>query len=191
MYCGPMRKNFLALFIASAIILCNDGCFIGGVAFAAPENYLAAQKGLSYSLYRPVNTLGFAQTKFQKLICGGGGESWIYVRFNKGKKSIETMQTRKGAHCSNPGLSVRMPSIKINGLAASVFVYCDPTKPTSAKNCSITDISTVGGYIFLTLPGYYGLKPTDMQVQVTGGISFEELVSVAKSFTPASTQPSK
>jgi hypothetical protein len=191
MYSGGMRKNSPTLFIASALILVIGGFLMGGSAFAASENYLAAQKGLSYSLYRPVNTLGFAQSKFQKLMCGGGGEDWIYVNFIKGKKSIETMQTRKGAHCSNPGLSTRMPSIKINGVAASVFVYCDPTKPSATKKCSITDISKVGGYIFLTLPGYYGLKPTDMQVQVTGGISYEKLVSVAKSFTPASTQPSK
>ncbi len=162
----------------------------GGEVIAAGDNYLAAQKHLTYSLYKPVNTIGLLQTKFQELGCGGGGQSWLYVSFNKGKKSIETMQTLKGAHCSNPGLSVKMPSIKINGIPASLFVYCDPTKPSAAKKCSTADISKVGGYIFFTLPGYYGMKATDMQVQAGGGVTYEQLVAVARSFTPASTQPS-
>lgn len=171
---------------------------LGIALFAGPASamgsgsaYLDAQTGLTYSLYKPVNTLGIAQSKFQLLVCGGGGEEWVYVNFVKGAKKIETMQTMSGAHCSNPGLSVKMPTVKVNGMRASVFVYCDPTKPNASKNCKTSDIAKVGGYLMMTLPGYYKMKPTTMQVQVSGGLTYADLLSVARSMTPASTKPSK
>ena len=180
-------------FLTSVISLLTFSVALSSCAASAMgsgNKYVDAQTGLTYSLYKPVNTLGLAQSKFQLLVCGGGGEEWVYVNFVKGTKKIETMQTMSGAHCSNPGLSVKMPSIKVNGLTASVFVYCDPTKPNAAKNCKTADMAKVGGYLMMTLPGYYKMKPTTMQVQVSGGLSYADLLSVARSMTPASTKAS-
>ena len=159
-------------------------------AMGSGNPYLDAQTGLTYSLYKPVNTLGFPQTKFQLLVCGGGGEQWVYTRFNKAKKTVEVMQTMAGAHCSNPGLSMKMPNTKINGITAGVFVYCDPTKPALAKKCSTNDVTKVGGYLSFVLPGYYKMKAVSMQVQATGGVTYSQLVAVARSMTPASTKAS-
>jgi len=180
-------------FLTSVISLLTFSVALSSCAASAMgsgNKYVDAQTGLTYSLYKPVNTLGLTQNKFQLLVCGGGGEEWVYVNFVKGTKKIETMQTMSGAHCSNPGLSVKMPSVKVNGMSASVFVYCDPTKPNAAKNCKTSDIAKVGGYLMMTLPGYYNMKPTTMQVQVSGGLTYAELLSVARSMTPASTKPS-
>jgi hypothetical protein len=94
-------------------------------AMGSGNPYLDAQTGLTYSLYKPVNTLGLPQTAFKVLVCGGGGEEWVYTRFSKGKRQIEVMQTMAGSHCSDPGMSVTMPSTKVNGISAKVFVYCD------------------------------------------------------------------
>ena len=182
-------KRILTAFISVAVVsLALSSC--AASAMGSDSKYIDAQTGLTYSLYKPVNTLGFSQSKFQLLVCGGGGEQWVYVNFVKGTKKIETMQTKSGTQCSNPGLSVQMPSVKINGISASVHVYCDPTKPNAAKNCKTTDITKVGGYVMMTLPGYYKMKPTTMQVQVSGGLSYAQLLSVAKSMTPASTKAS-
>ena len=180
-------------FVTSVISLVTFSIALSSCAASAMgsgNKYVDAQSGLTYSLYKPVNTLGLAQSKFQLLVCGGGGEEWVYVNFVKGTKKIETMQTMSGAHCSNPGLSVKMPSVKVNGMSASVFVYCDPTKTNAAKNCKTSDIAKVGGYLMVTLPGYYKMKPTTMQVQVSGGLTYADLLSVARSMTPASTKPS-
>ena len=177
-------------FLTSVISLLTFSVALSSCAASAMgsgNKYVDAQTGLTYSLYKPVNTLGLTQNKFQLLVCGGGGEEWVYVNFVKGTKKIETMS---GAHCSNPGLSVKMPSVKVNGMSASVFVYCDPTKPNAAKNCKTSDIAKVGGYLMMTLPGYYKMKPTTMQVQVSAGLTYADLLSVAKSMTPASTKPS-
>ena len=100
------------------------------------------------------------------------------------------MQTMSGAHCSDPGLSVKLAGIKVNGIKAEVHVYCDPINATAAKKCSTTDVAKVGGYLMFTLPGYYGMKSTNMQVQGVGGITYAQLVAVARSMTPASTKPS-
>ena len=159
-------------------------------AMGSGDPYLDAQTGLTYALYKPVNTLNFPQTKFQLLPCGGGGEEWVYTRFGKSKKKIEIMQTMKGTHCSDPGLSIKLHSVKINGIRALLNVYCDPTNASAAKKCSTKDISRVGGYLLFRLPGYYGLKATDIQVQASGGVTYSQLMSVAKSLTPASTKPS-
>lgn len=159
-------------------------------ASGSSDPYLSARTRLTYSLYKPVNTLGLSRTDFKVLVCGGGGEDWVYTRFSKGKKMIEVMQTMAGAHCSNPGLSVSFPSVRINGISTKVFVYCDPTQKDSVKNCSTTKVATVGGYLLYTLPGYYGMKKVELQVQGIGGITYKQLIDVARSMTPASTRPS-
>jgi len=180
-------------FLTSVISLLTFSVALSSCAASAMgsgNKYVDAQTGLTYSLYKPVNTLGLTQNKFQLLVCGGGGEEWLYVNFVKGSKKIEIMQTMSGEQCSNPGISVKMPAVKINGKNGSVFVYCDPTKPNAAKNCKTSDIAKVGGYLMMTLPGYYKMKPTTMQVQVSAGLTYADLLSVAKSMTPASTKPS-
>jgi hypothetical protein len=179
-----MRKLLLSLLILITSLPTS------AFAMGSGDPYLDAQTGLTYSLYKPVNTLNLSQTKFQLLPCGGGGEEWVYTRFSKAKKKIEIMQTMKGAHCSDPGLSVKLSSVKINGVSASLFAYCDPTNTSAAKKCSTKDISRVGGYLLFKLPGYYRMKATNVQVQAGGGITYTQLISVARSLTPASTQPS-
>ena len=178
------RTLFSALLLA--ILLPSTASAMG-----SGNPYLDAQTGLTYSLYKPVNTVGLTQSKFQLLTCGGGGEQWVYTSFAKGKKKIEIMQTMKGAHCSDPGLSVKMTSIKINGISSAVHVYCDPTNVALAKKCSTNDAAKVGGYLLFNLPGYYGMKATTLQVQATGGVTYAQLIAVARSMTPASTKPSK
>jgi hypothetical protein len=159
-------------------------------AMGSGNSYVDAQTGLTYSLYKPVNTLGLTQSKFQLLVCGGGGEQWVYVSFGKSAKKVEIMQTMKGAHCSDPGLSVKLPDVKINGISAKAFVYCDPTQVSAAKKCGQAQVATYGGYLLFTLPGYYGMKATTMQVQVSKGLTYSQLLAVAKSMTPAATKAS-
>lgn len=159
-------------------------------AMGSGNQYVDAQTGLTYSLYKPVNTFNLKLSKFQLLQCGGGGEEWLYTAFGTGKKKIEVMQTMIGAHCSNPGLSKQLSSTKINSIPATVHVYCDVTKPVIFKKCSSADIAKVGGYLMMTLPGYYKLKAVTVQVQVTGGLTYAQLLAVSKSFTPASIKPS-
>jgi len=180
------RRRTITLLVLSLLSLAT----IPANAMGSGDPYLDAQTGLTYSMYKPVNTLGLPQTAFKVLVCGGGGEEWVYTRFSKGKKQIEVMQTMAGSHCSDPGMSVKMPSVKVNGISAKVFVYCDPTQKNARKNCGTSKISTVGGYLLFTLPGYYGMKKVEMQVQGVGGVTYAQLIAIARSMTPASTKAS-
>jgi hypothetical protein len=115
-----LRSRLVITAIAFSLSLLNGAT---AIAMGSGNSYVDAQTGLTYSLYKPVNTVGLTQSKFQLLQCGGGGEQWVYVRFSKGVKKIEVMQTMKGAHCSDPGLSVRLADVKINGITAKAYVY--------------------------------------------------------------------
>ncbi len=183
----PPRRKVTFLLLA---FLLSSSVIPSALAMGSGNAYLDAQTGLTFSLYKPVNTVGLAQSKFQLLVCGGGGEQWVYTRFGKDKKLVEIMQTMSGAHCSDPGLSVNLAGIKVNGIKAEVHVYCDPINASAAKKCSTTDVAKVGGYLMFTLPGYYGMKSTNMQVQGVGGVTYAQLVAVARSMTPASTKAS-
>jgi hypothetical protein len=176
--------------ILSVFLILITSSPLSAFAMGSGDPYVDAQTGLTYSLYKPVQTLTLPQTKFQLLPCGGGEEEWVYARFSKAKKKIEVMQTMKGIRCSDPGLSVKLPSVKINGVSATSFVYCDPTNSVSVKKCSSKDFPRFGGYLLFNLPGYYGMKATSVQVQASGGITYSQLLSVARSLTPASTKPS-
>ncbi|MEY4967651.1 MAG: hypothetical protein RIQ73_350, partial [Actinomycetota bacterium] len=58
---------------------------------------------------------------------------------------------------------------------------CDPTKPAAANKCTTADIARVGGYLIFTNKAAKDLKRTEIQVQVIGGITYAQLLTVAKS----------
>jgi len=78
--------------------------------------------------------------------------------------------------------------VKINGVSAKLFVYCDPTKPASAAKCTTADIGRVGGYFIFTNKAAKNLESTEIQVQVIGGITYAQLLKVAKSLKIVATK---
>jgi len=140
-----------------------------------------AQTGLTYSVHKPWQTLLLPLNKFQLIICPNRKEQWLYAQYGASKKSIEIMETMAGVKCSNPGLSKQAPSITINNRPATVFIYCDPTTPATYKKCTTKDIARLGGFLLFTTKPTKTLKATEIQVQGTGGITYKQLLSVAKS----------
>ena len=183
-----MKRIFTTILLSlTALTLASSA---QAYAMGSGNSYVDAQTGLTYSLYKPVNTAGLAQTKFSLLDCGVGKEQWVAVRFASGKKTIEVMQTMFGAHCSNPGLAKKLALVTVSNRTAAVYVFCDPAKPAAFKKCGTADIKSVGGYISFRLPGYYKMKATDVEVLATGGITYSQLLAVSRSMTPASTSSS-
>jgi len=183
-----MKRIFVAILLFFTWLALSNSTVAAAMGSGNP--YLDAQTGVTYSLYKPVNTSGLVQTKFSLLDCGVGIEQWVAVRFASGKKVIEVMQTMAGVHCSNPGLAKKLPSVKVGNVSASVYVFCDPAKAVAFKKCSSADIKTVGGYMTFRLPGYYKMKATDIEVLATGGFTYSQLLAVSRSMTPASTTAS-
>jgi hypothetical protein len=165
-----------------AIILCSLLLSPGAaLAMGSGDKYSDAQTGLTYTVYKPSNTLGLSSSAFQLISCGVNAEQWIYAKYGGTKRYVEIMQTMAGVKCSDPGLSKQLKNVAINGVSAKLYVYCDPTKPAVAKKCSTSDIARVGGYLIFTNKAAKNLKRTEIQVQVIGGITYAQLLTVAKS----------
>jgi hypothetical protein len=151
-------------------------------AMAASDKFADSQSGLTYSVYKPSNTLGLKTTRFSLLTCQPGQEDWIFVQYGGTKRYLQIMQTMGGVQCSNPGLSKYLRAALVNGNKAKVYAYCDPTQMSTAAymRCGTEDIARVGGYLIYTTKAVKGFEATEIQVQGIGGITYAQLLSVAK-----------
>jgi len=176
-------KKSIAI-VLCALLLSPSAAF----AMGSGDKYSDAQTGLTYTVYKPSNTLGLSGSDFQLISCGENAEQWIYAKYGGTKRYIEIMQTMAGVKCSDPGLAKQLKNVKINGVSAKLFVYCDPTKPASAAKCTTADIGRVGGYFIFTNKAAKNLESTEIQVQVIGGITYAQLLKVAKSLKIVATK---
>ena len=174
-------KKLIATFVALIVM-----APAAAVAMGSGDKFSDAQTGLTYTVYKPSNTLGLKVSKFSLLNCQPGKESWLYSQYGGTKRYLEIMQTMSGVKCSDPGLSKYLRVALVNGAKAKVYVYCDPSKPASFKRCGLNDIARVGGYLMFKAKAGKGLKATEIQVQGIGGITYSQLLSVAKSLKPVS-----
>jgi hypothetical protein len=97
---------------------------------------------------------------------------------------VELLETKAGVKCSDPGVAKLLKPVVINGSKAQVYVYCDPAKAASFAKCGTSDIVRLGGYLIFTAKAGKGLKPTEIQVQAMGGITYAQLLAVAKGLKP-------
>ena len=153
-----------------------------GPAMGASDRFADSQTGLTYSVYKPSNTLGLKTTKFSLLACQPGEQDWIFVQYGGTVRYLQIMHTMAGVTCSNPGLSKYLKTVLVNGIKAKVYAYCDPSQMSVAayKRCGIEDIGRVGGYLMFTTKPLKELSATEIQVQGIGGITYAQLVAVAK-----------
>jgi len=162
---SPVKK-VLAIVLALLVM---------GPAMGATDKFADSQTGLTYSVYKPSNTLGLKTTKFSLLPCQPGQEDWIFVQYGGTKRYLQIMQTMGGAKYLRAAL--------VNGNKAKVYAYCDPSQMSEAayKRCGTEDIARVGGYLIYTTKALKGFEATEIQVQGIGGITYAQLLSVAKS----------
>ena len=170
-------KKVLTLVLALVVV-----APAAAVAMGSGNKFSDAQTGLTYTVYQPSNTLGLKASKFSLLPCQPGQEEWLYVKYGGTTRYLEIMQTMAKVKCSDPGVSKYLRVAKINGITAKVYVYCDPAKADSFAKCGVNDIARVGGYLIFTAKAAKGLNGTEIQVQGFGGITYSQLLAVAKSF---------
>ena len=169
--------------IVSALFISTSSA----LAMGSGDKFQDAQTGLTYIVYKPSETAGLKLTSIKLLDCGAGLEQWVAVKYGSGKKFIEIFQNMSGKPCSDPGLSKKLANVKVNSATSQVHVYCDPSKPSAFKKCTTTDIAKVGGYLMFTATNKLGMKATQIQVQGVGGITYKQLLAVAKSLKPMIT----
>jgi len=151
-------------------------------AVAASDKFSDSQTTLSYSVYKPSNTLGLKTSKFSLLQCLPDEQDWLFVQYGGTVRYLQIMQTMGGVKCSDPGLSKYLRAAVVNGNKAKVYAYCDPTQMSLAayKRCGTEDIARVGGYLIYTTKAVKPYAPTEIQVQGFGGITYAQLLAVAK-----------
>lgn len=173
-----MRKIFASLLIATFLFPST------AIAMGSGDKFSDAQTGLTYTVYKPSKTLGLPSKLFQLIDCQPAEEQWIYAKYGGTIRYIEIMQTMEGVKCSDPGIAKLLKPVVINGIKAKVYVYCDPAKAASFKKCGTEDIMRVGGYLSFTTKASKLLMGTEIQVQAIGGITYAQLLSVAKGLKP-------
>ena len=176
--------KFTKVFVVIAALAISTS---GAQAMFLGDYFQNAQTRLSYVVYKPSDTTGLKLTSFKMLECGAGLEQWIAIKYGSGKKFIEVFQNMSGKPCSDPGLSKKLTNTKVNKIVAQVRVYCDPSKPAVYKKCTTADIAKVGGYLMFTATNKVKMKSTQIQVQGAGGITYKQLLTVAKSLKPMIT----
>ena len=175
-----MRK-FLASVLITALLFPATAFAMG-----TGDKFLDAQTGLTYTVYKPSKTLGLSGKMIELLDCQPEEEQWLYAKYGGTARYLEIMQTRAGVKCSDPGLAKLLKPVVINGVKAQVYVYCDPAKAASFKKCGTADIVRVGGYLIFTTKRGKILTGTEIQVQGMGGITYAQLLTVAKGLKPVS-----
>ena len=173
-----MRKLLATLMVVSLIGVSPS------IAMGSGNKFVDAQTGLTYTVHKPSNTLSMPGKLFQLLDCQPEEEQWLYAKYGGTVRYIEIMQTMAGVKCSDPGVAKLLKPVVINGVKAQVYVYCDPAKAASFAKCGTTDILRLGGYLIFTTKPSKGLKGTEIQVQGMGGITYAQLVTVAKGLKP-------
>ena len=168
-------KKFITLVLALTVLAPT-----AALAMGSGDKFSDAQTGLTYSVYKPSTTLGLAAVTFSLLPCQPGKEQWLYAKYGGTKRYLEIMETMAGVKCSNPGLSKYLRVAAINGVNAKVYVYCDPMNAAAFKKCGVNDIARVGGYLMFTTKAVKPYKGAEIQVQGIGGITYAQLLTVAK-----------
>ena len=172
----------LSLVKKTIAIMCALLFLTPATAVAASDKFSDSQTTLSYSVYKPSNTLGLKTSKFSLLQCLPDEQDWLFVQYGGTVRYLQIMQTMGGVKCSDPGLSKYLRAAVVNGNKAKVYAYCDPTQMSLAayKRCGIEDIGRVGGYLIYTTKAVKPYAPTEIQVQGFGGITYAQLLAVAK-----------
>jgi hypothetical protein len=172
----------LSLVKKTIVIMCALLFLAPATAVAASDKFSDSQTTLSYSVYKPSNTLGLKTSKFSLLQCLPDEQDWLFVQYGGTVRYLQIMQTMGGVKCSDPGLSKYLRAALVNGNKAKVYAYCDPTQMSLAayKRCGIEDIGRVGGYLIYTTKAVKPYAPTEIQVQGFGGITYAQLLAVAK-----------
>ena len=153
-------------------------------AMGSGNKFVDAQTGLTYTVYKPSTTLGMTGKAFQLIDCQPEEEQWLYVKYGGSVRYIEIMESMAGVKCSDPPIAKLLKPVVINGAKAQVYVNCDPAKTESFKKCGTEDIIRLGGYLIFTTKAGKILKGTRIQVVAMGGITYAQLITVAKGLKP-------
>jgi hypothetical protein len=171
------RLSQCALIAATAAISLATPSSVLSAGSAPTWRELAA--GVSFPVYRPTVTLGYRQTLSGPLPCGPGDEglSAAYTHGSGAKASQVFVMEAYPQPCGDPGESVKVGTVDINGVRVQLNVFCSQA---GAKCRETAANGFANGFLLLLRePG-----PTSTLVEVVSTkVSESDLLSVVRSLT--------
>lgn len=173
------RLAALGIAAASAI-----GLAVPALAMGSGNPFLDMQTGVTYTVYQPTFTAGLKLQHVGPNLMSSqaGAEQNMLATYGKGNgRNIDI--TEGNPMNSDIAQGPLVKTVTIQGRAAKVYAYCDPT---SNATCTLNDIGKFGGHIEVTLPAKAGLRETIVRVETIQPkpISGQQLIKVAQSLQP-------
>jgi len=110
---------------------------LASAALAAPGPWEQAAGRVSFPLYRPTVTLGFAPGPVVVERCGYGIQ-WVRASYSRGtgdRKAVFGFDESYPRHCGDAGERMTVTTADVNGVVVQVEVYCYSPGP----KCTVAD----------------------------------------------------
>ena len=156
--------------------------FVTGVVASASDYSVWQQFAgrVVFPLYRPTAPLG-AATLDGPFFCANGGPTaniaTVGARYHVGRGTVFFSEAYPQI-CGNPGESVRVTTVDIDGQTVPINVYCSLSGP----KCTVADGVKNGFLLVLREPGP---KPTWLQIE-SFGVSLDSLLAAVRSLARVS-----
>ena len=152
-------------------------------ASASPDPWRDAAARVNYPLYQPTVTLGFKLKNVEVQGCGDSGNTTVQALYQKGsgtKAPLFGFDEAYPQFCGNPGESMTVRTVDVNGAKVPVQVFC-----YGGSGCTVADGITNGFLMYLRLPGS---KRTPIAV-TSRYVALDDLLKVARSLTRVVAKP--
>ena len=170
-----MKKLTASLVLFLSVLSINSSWAMG-----SGDKYSDLQTGVTYVVYKPTNTLKLPPLNFEVRPCRlhPGKDEYLLAGFGGMDHGIALVETAAAFNCTGVDNPKSLGTSLINGVKASIGIYCTGSKCTSAN------FSKYGGEITFTAPARKGLKATYIRVGTQGGFTLAQLTSFAIGLKP-------
>jgi len=166
--------------IALLLVVLNFVAPSSALAMGSGDKYSDLQTGVTYVVYKPTNTLKLPPLNFEVRPCRlhPGKDEYLLAGFGGMDRGIALVETAAALNCTGVDNPKSLGTVLINGVKASIGIYCTGSK------CTSTYFSKYGGEITFTAPARKGLKATYIRVGTQGGFTLAQLTEFAKGLKP-------
>ena len=172
--------------LVMAAALVSSPLLLAAPAHAAdgPGKYQSAQVGLTYTVYKPSDTVGLKRTSFELNGCWPDGDDQINAEYGRQGKGAWIGINESPQPCQDgPDEVGPAGSFTVRGTTARVAGQCPGSTPT-CKSATRAGVRR-NAYTTVTLPsGGAGLAPTYVEVY-SQGLSYAQIKEFVRGLVPA------
>jgi hypothetical protein len=154
------------------------------LAMGSGDKYQDLQTGVTYTVYKPSNTLGLKPLNFEVRPCRlfPKKDQYLLAGFGGMDQGIALVETAAAFNCTGVDTPQSLGTTKINGITAKVGIYC------ATNNCKSADFLGHGGEITWVTPKTKTLGSTYIRVGTQGGFTLKQLIAFATGLKPVGSK---